>query len=153
MLRLQSTKIKLIDSLRYPFGKNNRFYNVESYQVDHAKLLKQQQWQVNFRKLHTRCILSNPSNAMTRHLYQQEFNTDEEKRIYNKLHDKLSPTLLKIHDISGGCGSMYSINIISDRFNGLTTIKQHKLVNQILKDDISKWHGIQLTTKKPTAKA
>lgn len=54
---------------------------------------------------------------------------------------------LQVQDISGGCGSMYAIEIESSRFAGLTVIKQHKLVNQVLKEEIAGWHGVQLRTK------
>jgi stress-induced morphogen len=53
----------------------------------------------------------------------------------------------QVQDISGGCGSMYAIEIESPRFQGLTVIKQHKLVNQVLKEEIAQWHGVQLRTK------
>ncbi|SMN18747.1 similar to Saccharomyces cerevisiae YAL046C AIM1 Protein involved in mitochondrial function or organization [Maudiozyma saulgeensis] len=78
----------------------------------------------------------------------QTFETKEEETVYKKLQEALNPKQLTVHDISGGCGSMYNIVIKSDKFNTLTTIKQHKLVNGILKEEISKWHGLQLSTKK-----
>lgn len=81
-------------------------------------------------------------------LLQEKFDTKEEENVYNKLVEALNPKQLTVHDISGGCGSMYNIVIKSDKFNSLTTIKQHKLVNSILKDEIAKWHGLQLSTRK-----
>lgn len=44
---------------------------------------------------------------------------------------------------------MYAIEIESPKFAGLTVIKQHKLVNQVLKEEIAKWHGVQLRTRAP----
>ncbi|GMM53739.1 Bol3 protein [Maudiozyma humilis] len=76
------------------------------------------------------------------------FETAEEKSVYKKLQEALNPSHLSVHDISGGCGSMYNIVVKSKSFNELTTIKQHKLVNSILKDEIGRWHGLQLSTKK-----
>ncbi|VEU20458.1 DEKNAAC101386 [Brettanomyces naardenensis] len=73
---------------------------------------------------------------------------DYEEQIYDILDRQLLPKSLEVRDISGGCGSMFSISIESDKFRGLSTIKQHRLVNTILKDEISKWHGLQLKTKK-----
>ena len=55
--------------------------------------------------------------------------------------------MLNVKDVSGGCGSMFAINIVSEKFNGLSLIKQQRLVNEVLKDEISKWHGLQLRTK------
>ena len=71
----------------------------------------------------------------------------QEKFVYDKLAARLSPSQLDVADISGGCGSMYAINITSAKFKGLSIVKQHKLVNEILKDEISGWHGLQLRTK------
>ena len=42
---------------------------------------------------------------------------------------------------------MYAIEIESPKFKGLTVIKQHKLVNQVLKAEIAQWHGVQLRTR------
>lgn len=50
-------------------------------------------------------------------------------------------------DVSGGCGSMFAIDVSSAKFKGLSIVKQHKLVNEILKEDIPRWHGLQLRTK------
>ncbi|CAD6594790.1 XXYS1_4_G0050890.mRNA.1.CDS.1 [Saccharomyces cerevisiae] len=78
--------------------------------------------------------------------------TPEEKMITDKLQQELEPEVCKVQDVSGGCGSMFAINITSKKFDGLSLIKQHQLVNRILRDDISRWHGLQLTTKKSTGK-
>jgi stress-induced morphogen len=55
----------------------------------------------------------------------------------------------QVQDISGGCGSMYGIAVSSEKFKGIPMIKQHRLVNEILGDQIKTWHGIQLKTKAP----
>ncbi|CAI4055582.1 hypothetical protein SUVZ_01G0180 [Saccharomyces uvarum] len=78
--------------------------------------------------------------------------TPEEKMITDKLQQELQPEACKVQDVSGGCGSMFAINVTSKKFNGLSLIKQHQLVNRILKEDISRWHGLQLTTKKVSVK-
>lgn len=44
---------------------------------------------------------------------------------------------------------MYGIDIVSEKFAGLSVIKQHRLVNQVLGEEIKKWHGVQLKTKAP----
>lgn len=44
---------------------------------------------------------------------------------------------------------MYALDIVSKQFQGLPVIKQHRLVNQALADEIKKWHGVQLKTKAP----
>lgn len=67
--------------------------------------------------------------------------------VFDKLKSELEPVKLEVQDISGGCGSMYAIEIESPKFKGLTVIKQHKMVNEVLKDEIQSWHGVQLRTK------
>lgn len=46
----------------------------------------------------------------------------------------------------GGCGSFYAISITSSAFKGLTTVKQHRLVNETLKKEIEGIHGLQVST-------
>ncbi|GME94142.1 unnamed protein product [[Candida] boidinii] len=86
------------------------------------------------------------SNESTTKLSPPLGMDDYELKIFEILNEKLSPKLLTVRDVSGGCGSMFAINIQSTKFKGTTMIKQHRLVNEILKDEISKWHGLQLKT-------
>lgn len=69
--------------------------------------------------------------------------------IFQKLNEQLDPSKLSVQDVSGGCGSMFAISIVSEKFKGISMIKQHRLVNSILSEEIKKWHGIQLVTKAP----
>ncbi|ANB11501.1 Aim1p [Sugiyamaella lignohabitans] len=73
---------------------------------------------------------------------------DYEKDIYKKLVESLDPEELMVKDVSGGCGSMFAISIVSKKFDGMNMVKQHRLVNEVLADDIKQWHGLQLRTKK-----
>ncbi|CAD1810920.1 BolA-like family protein [Candida parapsilosis] len=70
-----------------------------------------------------------------------------ESKIYNILQEEFDPVNLQVQDVSGGCGSMFAILVESSKFKGLPMIKQHRLVNDLLKDEIKKWHGLQLKTK------
>ncbi|KAG0047240.1 hypothetical protein BGZ83_007670 [Gryganskiella cystojenkinii] len=72
---------------------------------------------------------------------------DGEKHLYGKLFEKFQPTKLVVEDISGGCGSMYQVEVVSEAFKGLNMVKQHRLVNETLKEEIKAMHGIRLTTK------
>jgi len=56
---------------------------------------------------------------------------------------------IQVQDVSGGCGTMYAISITAEKFRGLPVIKQHRLVNEVLGEQIKSWHGIQLKTKVP----
>lgn len=50
---------------------------------------------------------------------------------------------------SGGCGTMFAVEVVSERFRGLAQLKQHRLVNEILKNQIKGMHGLQLRTSAP----
>ncbi|TQS34739.1 hypothetical protein Golomagni_04867 [Golovinomyces magnicellulatus] len=64
-----------------------------------------------------------------------------EKKIYQLLLRELNPSFLHVQDISGGCGSMYEIEIISERFIGLNMVKQQKMVYASLDELVKQWHG------------
>ncbi|KAF9482034.1 bola-like protein [Pholiota conissans] len=69
-----------------------------------------------------------------------------EQLISKKLIEKFTPSQLQVQDISGGCGSFYSITIASETFKGLPIVKQHKLVTETLKKEIEGIHGLQIKT-------
>ncbi|PUU84062.1 bola-like protein, partial [Tuber borchii] len=71
---------------------------------------------------------------------------DQEMGIFKKLAGELKPTRLEVKDVSGGCGSMYAIEIASERFVGLSLVRQHRLVHDILAKEVKAWHGVQLRT-------
>lgn len=86
-----------------------------------------------------------------------------EKVIYDKLNKRFPGKQLEVQDVSGtspclthgrsnrtdrgagGCGSFYAIMISSPEFSGLSMVKQHKLVNDCLKEDIAGIHGLQVS--------
>ena len=53
--------------------------------------------------------------------------------------------------LAGGCGSFYAISIASEAFKGLSIIKQHRLVNEALKQEIQGIHGLQVRSNVPNA--
>ncbi|EMC99253.1 hypothetical protein BAUCODRAFT_50498, partial [Baudoinia panamericana UAMH 10762] len=76
-----------------------------------------------------------------------DYLDERERKIFDTVKQELKPTKLEVQDISGGCGSMYALDIVSESFKGLPVIKQHRLVNKILGEEIKNWHGVQLKTK------
>lgn len=76
---------------------------------------------------------------------------EAESAIAKLLTEKLEPTELLVQDISGGCGSMYAIEIASHAFKGANMLKQQRMVNAALGDMVKEWHGVQLRTKVPGA--
>ncbi|XP_076645744.1 bolA-like protein 3 [Halictus rubicundus] len=57
--------------------------------------------------------------------------------------------LIEVNDVSGGCGAMFEINVIAPEFKGLNTIKQHRMINEALKQEIKDMHGIRIYTGIP----
>ncbi|TKY86927.1 hypothetical protein EX895_004215 [Sporisorium graminicola] len=86
------------------------------------------------------------SNASPSAAAQQEEVTAGEQKIRDILTAKFNPSVLKVQDVSGGCGSFYAIQLSSKEFKGLSTVKAHRLVNEQLKDVIKDIHGLQLRT-------
>lgn len=77
------------------------------------------------------------------------FLSEGESRVWDRLVAEFAPTELVVQDISGGCGSMYGIDISSEKFHGLNMLKQQRLVNAALGDLMKDWHGVQLKTRTP----
>ncbi|GAB7360184.1 hypothetical protein MBLNU230_g7946t1 [Neophaeotheca triangularis] len=111
-------------------------------------------------RLATRTLLNHQTPALTRNQPSTRFYStptsapeppdyldERELHIFRLIKEKLAPTQLEVQDISGGCGSMYALDITSKQFEGLPVIKQHRLVNSVLGEEIKKWHGVQLKTK------
>jgi BolA-like protein 3 len=78
-----------------------------------------------------------------------DFLDDAESAIWDRLIAEFEPTELLVRDVSGGCGSMYSIDITSAKFRGSNMLKQQRMVNSVLGDLMKDWHGLQLRTKAP----
>ncbi|CDS02090.1 related to AIM1-cytoplasmic protein involved in mitochondrial function or organization [Sporisorium scitamineum] len=97
---------------------------------------------VPVRSLSTTRILCNTSSSAV----QEEEATAGEQKIREILTAKFKPSVLKVQDVSGGCGSFYAIQLSSKEFKGLSTVKAHRLVNEQLKDVIKDIHGLQLRT-------
>ena len=58
------------------------------------------------------------------------------------LTDRLSATHVAITDMSGGCGSAFSAEIVSAQFaNCRTSLARHRLVNKVLKEELKVIHA------------
>ena len=68
----------------------------------------------------------------------------------NILRETLQASHVLVVDISGGCGSMYNIRVVSPLFEGIPMIKQHRLVNTELSEEIKGMHGLQIHTWAPS---
>ena len=70
-----------------------------------------------------------------------------EMNLINILKEKFpSATDIAVHDISGGCGSMYEVFLESPDFKGMRLVKQHQMVTEALKGEIKDMHGLRIST-------
>lgn len=79
-----------------------------------------------------------------------DFLDAAESQIWDRLVDEFDPAELLVQDVSGGCGSMYGIEISSEKFRGANLLKQQRMVNAVLGDLMKGWHGVQLKTRVPS---
>lgn len=56
---------------------------------------------------------------------------------------------MAVVDVSGGCGSMYRVEVVSPQFDGMNMVKQHRLVQSVLAAEIADMHGLTITTMTP----
>ena len=54
---------------------------------------------------------------------------------------QLDPIQVSVTDKSDGCGLNYEVLIVSNKFEGLSLIQRHRLVNSILKQEIQSLHA------------
>jgi stress-induced morphogen len=76
--------------------------------------------------------------------------TTYEGKIANLLRaapDLKNPTEVLVEDRSGGCGANFYILVESSAFKGIPRIKQHRIVQDILKEEIRKWHAVSIETR------
>lgn len=88
-----------------------------------------------------------PSPSST--IEKPDFLNEAESEVWDRLAKEFSPVELVVQDISGGCGSMYGIEISSEKFRGTNMLKQQRMVNAVLGDLMKTWHGVQLKTRIP----
>ncbi|WP_411023516.1 BolA family protein, partial [Salmonella sp. s51228] len=62
-------------------------------------------------------------------------------KIRQLLTAALNPTQLDIEDMSGGCGAMFSVTIASELFKDKKMIQQHRMVNDVLKEELKTIHA------------
>lgn len=98
--------------------------------------------------LSTRSYSTSPADSSSA-VEKPDFLNEAESVIWDRLVAKFEPIELVVQDISGGCGSMYGIEICSPKFTGVSTLKQHRMVNEVLSDLMEGWHGVQLKPRAP----
>lgn len=72
--------------------------------------------------------------------------------ITDKIQDALNPLHLEVeneshmHNVPEGSESHFKILVVSDQFDGQMLIKRHRLINQILSDELKQIHAMALHT-------
>ena len=57
--------------------------------------------------------------------------SEAEKHMKTKLIESLEATDVQVTDVSGGCGSMYNVKVVSSQFEGKSRVIQHRMVNEV----------------------
>lgn len=92
---------------------------------------------------------SPPSKPASTALQKPDDLDAAESQIWDRLASEFAPAALEVRDVSGGCGSMYAIQVVSERFSGKSMLQQQRMVNGVLGDLMKGWHGVQLRTRAP----
>lgn len=54
--------------------------------------------------------------------------------------------LYSVNDDSDGCGAKFSVIIVSDKFIGKTLLQRHRMVNEVLADELKVIHAFSQKT-------
>ncbi|KAF5227770.1 hypothetical protein FAUST_11560 [Fusarium austroamericanum] len=65
--------------------------------------------------------------------------TDDSLR--EAIKERLEAAHVEVTDMSGGCGQAFNSVIVSSQFQGLNSLKRHRLVNAALKEEIAIIHA------------
>ncbi|KAH9424518.1 bolA-like protein 2 [Dermatophagoides pteronyssinus] len=71
------------------------------------------------------------------------------EQLKTKLIDKLAATHVEIEDVSDGCGAKFVAKIVSSKFDGLSLLEQHRLVNEAIADEMNLIHSFRMKTMTP----
>ena len=78
-----------------------------------------------------------------------------QQTITQKIQDALKPLHLEVeneshmHNVPDGSESHFKILVVSDEFDGQMLIKRHRLINQVLSDELQQIHAMALHTMTP----
>lgn len=88
------------------------------------------------------------NSLLTKSLFKINKNYFVERAIIeNKIKTKINCEDLEVADISGNCGTSFSIKIKSPDFKGKTMIMQHRMINEVLKDELKEIHALQIKSE------
>ncbi|XKL68533.1 hypothetical protein PGB90_004024 [Kerria lacca] len=73
--------------------------------------------------------------------------TNAENKLIQLLKQRFSKAnAIYVSDISGGCGAMYNVTVITPEFKYISLVQQHRMVTDVLKEEIKEMHGLRIFT-------
>jgi len=66
-----------------------------------------------------------------------------------KIKNRLEAVHVEVIDVSDGCGQAFEVVIVSNLFQGKSTLQRHRLVNEKLKEEIAAVHAFSQKTFTP----
>ncbi|XP_060674904.1 protein BOLA2 [Ziziphus jujuba] len=66
------------------------------------------------------------------------------EQVESSLTSKLNPSHLEVIDTSGGCGASFTIEIVSEQFEGKRLLERHRLVNTALEGVMKEIHALSI---------
>lgn len=60
------------------------------------------------------------------------------KKLHSRRHSLVRSFLrsVQVKDVSGGCGDFFQLVVVSPKFEGVSMIRQHRMVNEVLEAQI-----------------
>lgn len=75
-------------------------------------------------------------------VYTQEY-------IQEKLTKDLEAKFVSVEDVSDGCGAKFISVIVTSKFEGVPLIQRHRMVNEVLKEEMPHIHAFSQKTLTP----
>mmetsp|Transcript_4975 Transcript_4975/g.12091 ORF Transcript_4975/g.12091 Transcript_4975/m.12091 type:complete len:144 (+) Transcript_4975:115-546(+) len=72
-----------------------------------------------------------------------------EASIEQRLIEALSAQQCKVVDQSGGCGQSFAISVESEAFKGKSRLQRQRMVQEVIREEIAKWHAVTIQTTVP----
>jgi stress-induced morphogen len=69
------------------------------------------------------------------------------QQVEKAIRRTLDPFHLEVHDTSDGCGTKFEVIIVSDIFENLSLLQRHRLVHDVLKEEIANMHAFSQVTR------
>ncbi|CAI9109062.1 OLC1v1008799C1 [Oldenlandia corymbosa var. corymbosa] len=67
------------------------------------------------------------------------------EQVESSLTAKLSPSHLEVVDVSAGCGAKFTVEIVSEQFEGKRLLERHRMVNAALAEELKEIHALSIT--------